>query len=325
MATQSYAAALVDALYDSLADDDQVSLIGSYVLGLGPQRHLMDRLRTDFRDRIDDPPTSEAGAAAVGIGAAMAGMRPFVDLGTAAFSFLAWSQVINEAPVSYYMSGGRLAVPVTFHLLHGVRGGGAAQHSQSPQSMMANAPGLEIVAPSTAADVYGLVRTAFKSNNPTVIASHAKLLGIETEVPDEKKPIPFGRADIKRRGRDVTVVANSLMVHYSLAAAQSLARDGIDVEVVDLRTLAPLDEDAILESVGRTGRLVVVDECPLRCGFASEVSATVAERGFDLLKAPIRRVTRPQVPVPYSAPLEAELTPDPVKIEAAVKAVVGHA
>ena len=325
MATQSYAAALVDALYDSLADDDQVSLIGSYVLGLGPQRHLMDRLRTDFRGRIDDPPTSEAGAAAVGIGAAMAGMRPFVDLGTAAFSFLAWSQVINEAPVSYYMSGGRITVPVTFHLLHGVRGGGAAQHSQSPQSMMANAPGLEIVAPSTAADVYGLVRTAFKSNNPTVIASHAKLLGIETEVPDEKKPIPFGRADIKRRGRDVTVVANSLMVHYSLAAAQSLARDGIDVEVVDLRTLAPLDEDAILELVGRTGRLVVVDECPLRCGFASEVSATVAERGFDLLKAPIRRVTRPQVPVPYSAPLEAELTPDPVKIEAAVKAVVGHA
>jgi pyruvate dehydrogenase E1 component beta subunit len=324
MATQSYAAALVEALYDSLVDDDRVSLIGSYVLGLGPQRHLMDRLRTDFRDRIDDPPTSEAGAAAVGIGAAMAGMRPFVDLGTAAFSYLAWSQVINEAPISYYMSGGRIPVPVTFHLLHGVRGGGAAQHSQSPQSMMANAPGLEIVAPSTAADVYGLVRTAFKSNNPTVIASHAKLLGIETEVPGDKKPIPFGRADIKRPGRDVTVVANSLMVHYSLAAAQSLARDGIDVEIVDLRTLAPLDEDAILESVGRTGRLVVVDECPLRCGFASEVSATVAERGFDLLKAPIRRVTRALVPVPYSAPLEAELIPDPVKIEAAVRAVVGH-
>src|SRR5580693_9302686 len=148
MAMQSYAAALVDALYDSLVDDNRVSLIGSYVLGLGPQRHLMDRLRTDFRDRIDDPPTSEAGAAAVG--AAMAGMRPFVDLGTAAFSFLAWSQVINEAPISYYMSGGRLPVPVTFHLLHGVRGGGAAQHSQSPQSMMANAPGLEIVAPSCA-------------------------------------------------------------------------------------------------------------------------------------------------------------------------------
>src|SRR5215467_730584 len=186
MPVQTYAEALVDALYDSLASDARVSLIGSYVLGLGPQRHLMDRVRKDFRDRIDDPPTSEAGAAAVGVGAAMAGLRPFVDLGTAAFSYLAWSQVINEAPISYYMSGGRLSVPVTFHLLHGVRGGGAAQHSQSPQSMMANAPGLEIVVPSCAADVYGLVRTAFRSNNPTVIANHAKLLGIETEVPDRK-------------------------------------------------------------------------------------------------------------------------------------------
>ena len=324
MAMQSYAAALVEALHDSLAEDARVNLIGSYVLGLGPQRHLMDPLRQKFRDRIDDPPTSEAGAAAVGVGAAMAGMRPFVDLGTAAFSYLAWSQVINEAPISYYMSGGRTPVPVTFHLLHGVRGGGAAQHSQSPQSMMANAPGLEIVVPATAADVYGLVRTAFKSNNPTVIASHARLLGIESEVPDVKQPIPFGCADIKRAGRDVTVVANSLMVHYSLAAAETLAREGIDVEVVDLRTLAPLDEQAILASVGRTGRLVVVDECPLRCSFASEVAATVAERGFDLLKAPIRRVTRAHVPVPYATELEAEIVPDAGKIAAAVRQVVGR-
>jgi acetoin:2,6-dichlorophenolindophenol oxidoreductase subunit beta len=299
-------------------------LIGSYVLGLGPQRQLMDRLRHDFRDRISDPPTSEAGAAATGIGAAMAGMRPFVDLGTGSFSYLAWSQVTNEAAISYYMSGGRIPVPVTFHLLHGVRGGGGSQHSQSPQSMLCNAPGLEIVVPATAADVYGLVRSAFLSNNPTLIASHAKLLGIESEMPVDRKPIPFGRADIKRKGRDVTVVANSLMVHYSLAAAEKLAAEGIDVEVVDLRTLAPLDEDTILESVGRTGRLVVVDECPLRCGVASEVSATVAERGFNLLKAPIRRVTRAQVPVPYSAPLEAEITPDPAKIEVAIRQVLAH-
>ena len=254
----------------------------------------------------------------------MAGARPFVDLGTAAFSYLAWSQVINEAPIAHYMSGGRISVPVTFHLLHGVRGGGAAQHSQSPQSMMANAPGLEIVAPATAADVYGLVRSAFLSNNPTVIASHAKLLGLESEVPAEKAPIPLGRADVKRKGRDVTVVANSLMVRYSLTAAEKLAAEGIDVEVVDLRTLVPLDEDTILRSVGRTGRLVVVDECPLRCGFASEVSATVAEHGFDLLNAPIRRVTRAHVPVPYAASLEAEIVPDAAKIAAAVRAVVGH-
>jgi acetoin:2,6-dichlorophenolindophenol oxidoreductase subunit beta len=323
MPTQSYADALVDALYDSLAADDRVSLIGSYVLGLGPQRHLMDRVRKDFANRIVDPPTAEAGAAATGIGAAMAGMRPFVDLGTGSFSYLAWSQIVNEAAVSYYMSGGRIPVPVTFHLLHGVRGGGAPQHSHSPQSMMCNAPGLEIVVPATAADVYGLVRTAFASANPTVIVSHAKLLGIESPVPVERKPIPFGSADIKRKGRDVTIVANSLMVHCSLAAATELAGEGIEAEVVDLRTIAPLDEKTILDSVARTGRLVVVDECPLRCGIASEVAGTVAEHGFDLLKAPIQRITRAHVPVPYSAALEAAVTPDAAKVAAAVRRVLG--
>src|SRR6266849_4625304 len=211
MVKQSYAQALVDALYDSLAADPRVSLIGSYVLGLGPQRHLMDRVRKDFRDRIDDPPTSEAGAAATGIGAAMAGMRPFVDLGTGSFSYLAWSQITNEAAVSYYMSGGRIAVPVTFHLLHGVRGGGGAQPSHSPQSMLCNVPGLEIVAPSSAADVKGLVRSALDSPNPTVMVSHARLLPIEGPVPDGDYRIPFGQADIKRRGSDVTIVANSYM------------------------------------------------------------------------------------------------------------------
>jgi pyruvate/2-oxoglutarate/acetoin dehydrogenase E1 component len=322
MPVQSYAAALVDALYDSLAADPRVSLIGSYVLGLGPQRQLMDRLRKDFRDRIVDPPTAEAGAAATGVGAAMAGARPFVDLGTGSFPYLAWSQIVNEAAVAHYMSGGRITVPLTFHLLHGVRGGGAAQHSHSPQAMMCNAPGLEIVVPATATDVYGLVRTAFASVNPTVIVSHAKLLGIEGEVAADKQPIPFGRADVKRSGRDVTIVASSLMVHVSLAAAAELAHDGIEAEVVDLRTVAPLDERTILDSVAHTRRLVVVDECPLRCGIASEVAATVAEHGFELLKAPIQRVTRAQVPVPYSPPLEAAVTPDAAKVVAAVRRVV---
>jgi pyruvate dehydrogenase E1 component beta subunit len=321
MAKQSYAQALVDAIHDSLAADDRVSLIGSYVLGLGPQRHLMDGIRKDFPDRIVDPPTAEAGAAATGIGAAMAGMRPFVDLGTGSFSYLAWSQVINEAAISCYMSGGRIPVPVTFHLLHGVRGGGAAQHSNSPQSMMCNAPGLEIVAPSTAADVYGLTRSAFASNNPTVIVSHARLLGLETERGDAKATVPIGLADVKRRGRDATIVANSLMTHYALLAAEQLAAEGIEAEVVDLRSLSPLDEKTILDSVGRTGRLVVVDECPLRCGIASEIAAVVAEHGFGLLQAPIARVTRAQVPVPYSPPLEAAITPDAGKIAAAVRKV----
>ena len=323
MPMQSYAEELVDALYDSLAEDSRVSLIGSYVLGLGPQRHLMDRIRRGFHNRIVDPPTAEAGAAATGIGAAMAGVRPFVDLGTGSFSYLAWSQIVNEAAVSYYMSDGRIPVPITFHLLHGVRGAGAPQHSHSPQSMLCNAPGLEIVAPASAADVYGLVRTALQSQNPTVVVSHAKLLGIESEVPSQKQPIPLGRADIKRTGRDATIVANSFMTQVSLMAAAALAQEGIDAEVVDLRTLSPLDEDTILSSVARTGRLVVVDECPLRCGIASEVAAVVAEAGFDLLKAPVSRVTRAQVPVPYSPPLEAAVTPDASKIVAAVKRTLG--
>jgi pyruvate dehydrogenase E1 component beta subunit len=221
------------------------------------------------------------------------------------------------------MSNGRIAVPVTFHLLHGVRGGGAAQHSHSPQAMLCNAPGLEIAAPATAADVYGLLRSAFISNNPTVVVSHARLLGIETDVPAQKQPIPFGQAEVKRAGRDVTIVANSLMVHESLAAAAALAGEGIEAEVVDLRTLSPLDEKTILASLARTGRLVVVDECPLRCGIASEVAAIVAEHGFHLLKAPVARVTRAQVPVPYSAPLEAAITPDAGKIAAAARRVLG--
>jgi acetoin:2,6-dichlorophenolindophenol oxidoreductase subunit beta len=321
MAKQSYAQALVDAIHDSLAADDRVSLIGSYVLGLGPQRQLMDRIRKSFPDRIVDPPTAEAGAAATGIGAAMAGMRPFVDLGTGSFSYLAWSQLTNEAAVSCYMSGGGISVPVTFHLLHGVRGGGAAQHSHSPQSMLCNAPGLEIVAPSNAADVYGLTRAAFASNNPTVIVSHAKLLGLESELGDARAAVPIGEACVKRHGRDATIVANSLMTHYALQTAEQLAAEGIEVEVVDLRSLAPLDETTILASVGRTGRLVVVDECPLRCGIASEIAATVAEHGFGLLRAPIVRVTRAQVPVPYSPPLEAAITPDADKIAAAVRKV----
>jgi pyruvate/2-oxoglutarate/acetoin dehydrogenase E1 component len=322
MPRMSFAAALVDALYIAMAEDPSVSIIGSYPLGLGPQRSLMDRVRERFADRIVDPPIAEAGVAGLGAGAAMAGARPFVDLGTASFSYLAWSQLVNEAAVAHYMSDGRITVPVVYHMLHGVRGGGAPQHSQSPQAMLWNAPGLEIVAPSTPADVKGLLLTAIRSNNPTVVVNHAKLMGIEGEVPAGDAAIPFGRADIKRPGRDVTVVATSFMVQETLKAAEALARDGIEIEVVDPRTQVPFDQATILESVGRTGRLVVVDECPLRGGVASEIAATVAEHGFRSLKAPIVRVARADTPVPFSAPLEAAVTPDPAKIADAVRRVM---
>jgi len=318
-ATTSFAAAFVAALHDGLSADPRASIIGGYVLGLGPERALMDRIRRDFPGRVIDPPTSEAAVAALGTGAAMAGARPFVDLGTASFSYLAWSQMVNEAAVAHYMSGGRLTVPVTFHYLHGVRGAGAAQHSASPHAMLANAPGLEIVAPSTPADAYGLLRGAMESPNPTLIVNHARLLGIEGPLPEERSALPFGRADIKRSGSDVTVLAISLMVYHALAAAERLARDGIAVEVIDPRTLVPFDEATLLSSVAKTGRLVVIDEAPLNGGLASSIAGLVAERGFWSLKAPIMRVARADAPVPYSPPLEKFVTPDADKIEAAVR------
>jgi pyruvate dehydrogenase E1 component beta subunit len=322
--TTSFAAAFVEALHDGLSADPRASIIGGYVLGLGPERQLMDRIRQDFPDRVIDPPTSEAGTAALGVGAAMAGARPFVDLGTGSFSYLAWSQIANEAAVAHYMSGGRLNVPVTFHFLHGVRGAGAAQHSHSPHAMLCNVPGLEIVAPSMPADAYGLVRAAMASPNPTLVVNHARLLGIEGPMADDRAPLRLGQANIKRPGRDVTVLAVSLMVHYALAAAERLARDGIEVEVVDPRSLAPFDEATLLTSVAKTGRLVVVDEAPLTGGLASAVAGMVAERGFWSLKAPIQRVARADTPVPYSPALESFVTPDADKIEAAVRRCLGE-
>ncbi len=319
----SYAAALIDALYRCLDADPTVSMIGSYVLGLGPQRVLMDRVREAFPERLLEPPVAEAGIAGIGIGAAMAGARPFVDIGTASFLFPAWSMVINEAANAHYMTGGQIKVPVVFHALHGVRGGGAAQHSHSPQAMLWNCPGLEIVLPASPRDAKGLMTSAIRSDNPTVVLDHAKLLGIEGPVPDGDFAIPLGQAEVKRRGRDVTIVATSWMVQESLKAAALLAEDGIDAEVVDPRTLVPFDKATILESVARTGRLVVVDECHLSCSAASEIAAMVAEEGFDLLKAPIARVARLDIPVPASPPLEAEVVPDPQKIAAAARRVMG--
>jgi acetoin:2,6-dichlorophenolindophenol oxidoreductase subunit beta len=318
----SYAAAIVEALRTSLAEDPRVCLVGSYVLGLGPKRVLMDPIRAEFPDRIYDPPTSEAAIVSLGAGAAMAGARPFVDIGTASFSYVGWSPLVNEAAVAHHMSNGTLRVPVVYHMLHGLRGGGAAQHSHSPQAMLWNAAGLEIVLPSSPYDVKGLIRSAIKSDNPTVFVNHARLMDIEGDVPEDDYTIPFGRGDIKRKGRDITLIATSYIVQTALAAAEKLASEGIEVEVVDPRTLVPLDRDLILQSVARTGRLVVADETNLSCGIASELSAIVAEHGFKSLRAPIIRVARANVPTPFSQPLEQAITPTSDKICGAVRQIM---
>ena len=319
----SYAEAVAEALSEAMEKDPRVCMLGGYFFGLSPRRFLMDEIKDKFgSSRVQDTPISEIGIAGLGVGAAMAGLRPIVDIATASFIFQAWPQVVNEAAVAFYMSAGQTRVPVIFHILHGLRGGGAAQHSHSPQSMLWNAPGLQIMLPSSPADAKGLLNTAVHNDNPTVFVDHSLLFEIRGPVPDGDFRIPFGQGEVKRKGGDVTIVATSYMVQRSLIVAEKLAGQGIQVEVVDPRTLVPLDKGIILASVAKTGRVVVVDECNRSCGIAAEISAIIAEEGFGSLKKPIKRVTRADVPVPFSAVLENAIAPTEDKIEAAVRSLV---
>lgn len=319
----TYAQALVEGLRGELAADENVHLLGQYFLGITKHRGLMAELHSEFPDRVWYPPIAEAGYIGTGIGAAMVGLKPIVDIATASFIFQGFAQVANEAANIYYMSGGKTRVPAVFHLNHGIRGGGAAQHSHSPQAMLWNTPGLEIVTPSSPYEVKGLIKTAVASQNPTMWIDHVGLFDLVEDVPDEPYAIPFGKARVARAGSDVTIVATSLMVSRSVAAAETLAAQGIDVEVIDPRTLVPLDEAAILESVAKTGRVVVVDECHRRCGVGAEFTALIAEQAFGDLRAPIKRVVTEDVPVPFSQPLEDYIAPTEQKIVDAVSAIVG--
>ena len=320
----AYYEAKLEGLREILAADERAHFIAEVAtgfLGLSPRRFHFREIANSFPDRVISPPISELAICGVAIGAAMAGLRPIVDLITASFAFEAWPQIVNEAANAFYMSGGQTRAPVVFHLLHGLRGAGAAQHSHSPQAMLWNCPGLKIVLPSSPRDVKGLLKTAAASDSPTVFIDHVLLFEVRGPVPETDEAIPFGQAEIKRAGADVTVVTTSLMVQRSLAVAERLAKDGIQVEVVDPRTIVPLDFDTIMASVEKTGRVVVVDECHQSCGVAAELVARIAEAGFDKLKAPIRRVATLDVPVPYSPPLEEFISPSEARIAEAIRAV----
>jgi pyruvate dehydrogenase E1 component beta subunit len=312
----------LEALREILAADERVHLFAESFLGLSERRGLFQEIVKDYPDRVIAPPISELGFCGLAIGAAMAGLRPIVDLSTASFLFEAWPQIVNEAANALYMSGGQTRAPVVFHMLHGLRGGGGAQHSHSPQAMLWNCPGLEIVLPSSPRDVRGLLKTAVNSNNPTIFIDHALLFELRGPVPEADEAIPFGQADVKRAGGDVTVIATSYMVQRCLTIADRLANEGIQVEVVDPRTLVPLDFQTLMASVEKTRRVVIVDECHQSCGVAAEMAARIGEAGFDKLKAPIRRVTTLDVPVPYSAPLEEFISPSESRVADAVRAVL---
>jgi len=322
MRTITYAQAFVEGLDYAMTKLPNLSLIGNEVLGLGPHRVHLEKIWKKYPERVHFPPTSESAFSAIAAGAAMSGERVFCHLGAASFSFLAMSAIANEAATAGYASAGKLKVPVVYHMLHGLRIGGGTQHSMSPQAMFWNVPGLQVVLPATARDAKGLVASACTSDNPSVMFTHDLLIGLEGEVPGEDYEIPLGQADVKRSGRDVTVVATSYAVQLALQAAATLSKEGIEAEVVDPRTLVPLDKGAILSSVARTGRLVIADETHRSCGVASEIAAIAAEEAFLHLKAPVLRVTRPDVPTPFSRPLEDAVTPTADMIAAAVRAVM---
>jgi pyruvate dehydrogenase E1 component beta subunit len=318
----AYYEAKFEALEEIMAADERVHLINGTFLSLSPHRHVFQNLQKKYGHRMISPPISELGFCGLATGAAMAGLRPIVDLSTGSFIYEAWPQVANEAANAYSMSGGQTKVPVVFHLFHGLRGGGAAQHSGSPQAMLWNCPGLEIAIPSSPRDVKGLLKTAVATDNPTLFVDHTKLLDMRGEIADDDKPIPFGVAEVKRPGGDVTLIATSYTVQVALRVAARLSTKGIEVEVIDPRTLVPFDLGTILSSLDKTHRVVIADETHQSCGVAAEIAARIAESGFDKLKTRIRRVSTLDVPVPYSPPLEAHIGPSEARIMEAVRAAV---
>ena len=271
--------------------------------------------------RIKATPITEAAFTGIGIGAAGCGFRPIVDWRQVTFCFVAMDQIVNQAAKIHYMFGGQVAFPLLFRASVGGGGLVAAQHSQSPYSMFMNVAGLKMFLPSTPYDMKGLLKTAIRDNNPVISFESSRLMGRKGPVPEEDYAIPLGQADVKREGSDVTVVALAWLVHEALAAAEALDKEGVSVEIVDPRSLVPLDVETIRNSVRKTGRLVIADEAGPTAGFSAEIAAVVTEDAatFARLMAPVRRVCALQVPIPYSPVLENHVFPDRNRIIAGIR------
>jgi pyruvate dehydrogenase E1 component beta subunit len=282
-------------------------------------------LREEFGEaRVRGTPISEAAFVGAAVGLAGSGYRPVVDIGMATFGFVAMDQLVNQAAKITYMFGGQAKFPIVYRMTVGTGAHMAAQHSISPYPMYMNTPGLKIILPSTPRDVKGLLKTAIRDNNPVIYFEHRVLGGMKGEVPEGEYSIPFGQADVKREGSDVTVVALARMVHVALEAAEEMEREGVSLEVIDPRTLVPLDRAAIKASVAKTGRLVVVDEACATCGAAAEIISLVVEdeETYSLLKSHPKRVCGPDIPIPFSPPLEQYVAPDKQKLILAIREVI---
>jgi pyruvate/2-oxoglutarate/acetoin dehydrogenase E1 component len=270
-------------------------------------------------ERVRDTPISEAGFTGAAVGAAAAGLRPVVDLMWADFTPLAFDQLYNQAAKMSYMFGGQARLPLTVRVAMGAGLSAAGQHSGTLYSIFTHLPGLKVVVPSTPYDAKGLLLEAIFDDAPVIVFEHLALYTSRGVVPEEPYRLPFGRASVRREGADVTIVAIAACVGRALDAAETLAAEGVSAEVVDPRTLSPFDEETLLASVEKTGRLVVVDESPPRCSIAADIAATVSERAFDALDAPVARVTAPHAPVPFSPPLERAYLPSAEDVAAAVR------
>lgn len=319
--------ALRDTMEEEMRRDDRIVVLGEDVGVRGGVFRATQGLFEKFgADRVIDSPLSELSIVAVGIGLALKGMRPIAEIQFADFIHPAFNQIVNEAAFTRYRSNGDWSCPLVIRAPYGGGIGGGLYHSQSVEAFFAHVPGLYVFAPSTPADFAGMLRTALRLEDPVLFLEHKKTYRlIKGEVPDEPFSVPVGKARVARRGSDVTAIGYGLMFHETLKAAEELAHEGISVEVIDLRTLNPLDKETILTSVQKTGKAVIVHEDNLTGGLGGEIAAIVAQEAFEWLDGPIVRVAGPDVPgVPFSRPFEKFVMPDATKIEAAIRNLAAY-
>jgi len=314
----SCAAAVAEALTEEMARDETVFIIGEDLVAHGGIFGQFRGLPEKFPGRVIDTPISETCIVGAGLGAALTGMRPLVDMHFADFVTCAMDEIVNQTAKIHYMFGGQVKVPLVIWAPDGAGLSAAAHHSQSLESWFIHAPGLKVVVPSEPADVKGLLKAAIRDDNPTIFFQHKKLFAKEGPVPEGEHIVPLGKAAVKRPGGNVTILTYGSGFYLSMEAAKELADMGIDAEVIDLRTLKPLDFDTVAESIQKTNRVVVVHEACLSGGFGAEVAAKISSELFDYLDAPILRVAAKDVPIPFSPPMEAFVLP---KVEDVIKAV----
>lgn len=319
----TYSQAMREAFHEEMTRDDKVFIMGEDVGVMGNVFGVTKGFLEEFGpDRVIDTPISENGFTTMAVGAALRGMRPIVEIMYIDFFALALDGIANQAAKFRYMSGGQFKVPMVIRAPGGAGRGNAGQHSQSLEAWVTHVPGLKVIAPATPYDAKGLMKAAIRDDDPVMSIEHKLIYGTKGEVPEEEYLIPLGKADIKRTGRDVTIIAWSRQVLFAIEAAEQLAKEGIDAEVIDLRTLVPLDWETIENSVRKTHRVVIAQEAPQRGGYAAEIGIQIVEGVFDYLDAPVKRVTGKNVIIPYSPTLEKLAFPNPEDIVNGVKEVL---